>query len=253
MEVPFMERKNFYAYLLIDSSTNQPFYAGKGTNRRMYEHYRVRNRLKNPLLKNKILQMVRDNVPITYDKVLINVNEQQAFQKEIELVNMYGRKIDRTGTLCNLTEGGEGSSISWTEEKKQAKSKAMKGSRGYLPIRSKPVSQYTLEGEHITDYTSAKVASDVVPGANRSYITQVCRGKRKSAGGFIWVYKGNPVPVYTKQYYRPVEQYSLTGKLLQTFQSLTHAQTTTGVELHNISEACRGNSKTAGGFIWKYA
>jgi hypothetical protein len=58
--------------------------------------------------------------------------------------------------------------------------------------------------------------------------------------------------VYTKKYYKQVEQRSQAGDLIAVHQSLTHAQQASGVELHNISEACRGKSKTAGGFTWCY-
>lgn len=47
-------------------------------------------------------------------------------------------------------------------------------------------------------------------------------------------------------------QFSLDGNKVNEFISLTEAQLQTGVELHNISECCRGNSKTAGGYIWEY-
>ena len=115
----------------------------------------------------------------------------------------------------------------------------------------KPVSQYTLDGDLVKEWVSAKVASEHTP-ANRSYITQVCKGNRKSAGGFLWAYRDDPVPILSKAYYRAVQQLSLDGELLCEFRSLTEAQNATGVELHNISECCRGNSKTAGGFRWLY-
>lgn len=243
---------SFYTYLLIDPITRQPFYVGKGTGRRMYEHYRIRTRLTNQLLKNKILKICEQGKSIIYEKVLVNVDERSAFEKERELVEQYGRKIDGTGILCNLTLGGEGGSSYRTLEQRKRQSERMKGNRGSLPIICKPVSQYTLDGEHVADFSSAKVASENVPSANRSYITQVCKGKRKSAGGYLWTYKGEPVPTFTKQYYSGTNQFSLDGILLNTFRSLTEAQKLTGIELHNISECCRGKSKTAGGFVWKY-
>jgi hypothetical protein len=106
-------------------------------------------------------------------------------------------------------------------------------------------------GEFVEAFDSALEAAEATPG-NRAYITQCCKGKRVSSGGFLWAYKGDPVPVYTKKYYKQVEQRSQAGDLIAVHQSLTHAQQASGVELHNISEACRGKSKTAGGFTWCY-
>lgn len=242
----------FYTYILIDPRNNQPFYVGKGKGRRMYEHKRIRSRLTNPLLKNKIYSILNSGFDIIYDKVLLNVDEESAYQKECELIEQYGCKINQTGILCNLTDGGEGARGSLiTPEQRKAQSEYMKTQPRRLPIKCKPVSQYTLDGTFIQHWPSAKEASENTP-ANRSYITQVCKGKRKSAGSFLWSYKGDPIPSFSKKYYRPVQQLDLNNDLIATFQSLTEAQNQTGVELHNISECCRGKSKTAGGYIWRY-
>ena len=56
----------------------------------------------------------------------------------------------------------------------------------------KVVNQYTLTGEYIQSFPSAKTAADSLgkttstsKGAT-SHITDVCRGKRKTAYGYIW-------------------------------------------------------------------
>ena len=56
----------------------------------------------------------------------------------------------------------------------------------------KVVNQYSLKGEYIQSFPSAKAAADALgkttatsKGAT-SHITDVCRGKRKTAYGFIW-------------------------------------------------------------------
>lgn len=245
-------QRNSYVYYLIDPDTGQPFYVGKGSGRRMYEHNRIRNRLTNPLLKAKLCKLHKSNKPIVYEKVLINATEEEAFKKEVVAIATYGKKIDGTGILCNLTDGGEGSALMWTLERREQKSKSMRGKRGYLPIKAKPVSQFTLDGQHLTDFPSAKVASEKIKAANQSYIAQCCKGKRRSSGGFLWAYKGRSVLPFNKKYYQPVTQITTSGVLLRTFRSLTEAEKHTGVELHNISECCRGKSKTAGGFAWRY-
>ena len=50
-----------------------------------------------------------------------------------------------------------------------------------------------------------------------------------------------------------VTQHTIDGTMVARYRSLTEAQDVTGVRLHNISECCRGNSKTAGGYVWCYA
>jgi len=243
--------RNFYTYCIIDPDSRQPFYVGKGSGTRMYEHNRVRSRLTNPLLKNKLCKLYQRGKKPVYEKVLINVSEAEAFQKEKELISYYGRLINHTGILCNLTEGGEGNSTAWTNVRRKILSTKMKGKRGYLPIIEKPVSQYSLDGKLLASFSSCKLASEVTK-ANASYISQCCKGKRRSAGGFLWCYYGSSPPIFSKKYFRTVRQLSLDGILIRTFRSLTAAQHATGVMLHNISECCRGKSKTAGGFIWQY-
>lgn len=53
---------------------------------------------------------------------------------------------------------------------------------------SKPVLQYTLDMEFVAEYPSTAEAERQT-GINNSKICQVCKGKRKSAGGYIWKYK----------------------------------------------------------------
>lgn len=54
--------------------------------------------------------------------------------------------------------------------------------------KSKPVEQYTIDGQFITEYQSAAEAERKI-GIGNSHINACCQGKRKSAGGFIWKFK----------------------------------------------------------------
>lgn len=52
---------------------------------------------------------------------------------------------------------------------------------------------------------------------------------------------------------KPVNQFSLDGRLLNTYKSTQEASRQTGVNQQSISECCLGKRyKTTGGFIWKY-
>ena len=51
---------------------------------------------------------------------------------------------------------------------------------------------------------------------------------------------------------REIDQFSLTGKLIKTFKSISEASKKTGVDLTTIFRVCKGQCKTAGNFIWKY-
>lgn len=99
----------FYVYELIDPRNNEPFYIGYGHGNRMYHHikevrYNKINRKVNKI--RKILSEGFDN--IIYKKVWENISAEEAKQKEIELIKLYGRLDLGTGILCNHTNGGDG-------------------------------------------------------------------------------------------------------------------------------------------------
>ena len=71
-----------------------------------------------------------------------------------------------------------------SEETKQKLSKARKGKNN---PKAKRVYQYDLNGNLIRVWDYIKQASEEL-GINKESISKCCRGKRKTAGGFIWRY-----------------------------------------------------------------
>ena len=51
---------------------------------------------------------------------------------------------------------------------------------------------------------------------------------------------------------REIDQFTLDGKLIKTFESMTKAVEEAKISYASICLACRGRNKTGGGFIWKY-
>jgi hypothetical protein len=97
----------FYTYLLRDPRTFEPIYVGKGTNGRIYDHWKYMlcgRPTGNKKLYNKLTSIFRDgySAPI-YEKLLECENEKACFLAEKFFVATFGRDI-----LCNLTDGGEG-------------------------------------------------------------------------------------------------------------------------------------------------
>lgn len=62
------------------------------------------------------------------------------------------------------------------------------GVKGYDNKTSKSVIQYDLQGNIVGKYGSASQAS-LKTNIDYSTIKQVCRGKSKTAGGYIWRYE----------------------------------------------------------------
>ena len=104
----------YYVYELIDPRNGLSFYVGKGKNDRMYDHERdtINKKLfyKNRYLFFKIRKILTSGLSIKYNKILENIDEKTALAEEIIQIKNYGRKNNGTGILCNMTDGGEGTS-----------------------------------------------------------------------------------------------------------------------------------------------
>lgn len=238
----------FYTYCLIDPRDCQPFYVGKGTGMRMYDHWKNRNtkRVTNMRLKQRLLEMEMLNIKPVYVVSIDGVTSSEALDKEIELIALYGRLDIGTGCLCNLTDGGEGVSAVGDSSKQKWRQSFMSTPRG------KPVSQYTLSGEYVTSFPSAKRASEIVRGANQSYITQCCKGKRVSAGGFMWAYETATTPVYSVADHKRIKQLTLSGEEIRVFLTMTEAANSVNRTPQAISSCCRGKTKKCAGYKWEY-
>lgn len=140
----------YYVYVYLDTRKSgnyvfenyhfefEPIYIGKGKEDRWESH--LKNYYKaNPFLKRKINKIVDETneIPLIL-KVKDNLNEEEAFILEKQLIKLIGRKDLKLGSLCNLTDGGEGLincsektknklRKPFTEERKQNISKGKKG------------------------------------------------------------------------------------------------------------------------------
>lgn len=70
---------------------------------------------------------------------------------------------------------------------KQHRAAALKGKCLNHPSLSKPVNQYSLDGQFIAHYESTQDAHRKT-NINQSNISACCRGERKTAGGYVWAY-----------------------------------------------------------------
>lgn len=94
----------FYLYIYRDPRSQVPFYVGKGKDKRAWSHLVRTDRSQ---MTNKITQLQR--LGITPDIQLFQgLDEELALLAEVEAIDKFGRRDLGTGTLLNLTAGGEG-------------------------------------------------------------------------------------------------------------------------------------------------
>jgi NUMOD3 motif len=106
-----------YAHYRADSPDSDPFYIGKGKN--------IRDLSKK---RNRFWTNIANKHGFVAKKLKENLTEQEAWDLEISLIAQYGKLIDNTGCLANITNGGEGASGTiHTAETKAKWSAAKKG------------------------------------------------------------------------------------------------------------------------------
>ena len=118
----------------------------------------------------------------------------------------------------------------------------------------KIVYQYDLSGQFIKEYKSAH---DAARENNIQFtnICKVCRGERKTAGGFGWSYEKHDSiqPIKTKRLGDgTVLQFTKDGQFVAEYSTAAEADRMTGINRTTIGLVCKGKGKTAGGFVWKY-
>ena len=83
----------------------------------------------------------------------------------------------------NISESMTGKHLSEESRKKMAESQ-----KGNTNASTKSVTQYSIDGEFIGEYSSTREASRHT-GCDNSSISKCCKGKYKSVGGYVWKYK----------------------------------------------------------------
>lgn len=120
------------------------------------------------------------------------------------------------------------------------------------PYQAKPVHQFTLSGEFIKTFRTAKDAETEL--GKRLNIAEVCKGLRRYSGGFFWSYAKEPISMRPKKNRSGLRRAMI--KLLPSgdeveFASSIAAAKSMGLNRNTIYVAALRNG-TAGGFKWKF-
>jgi hypothetical protein len=126
--------KPFYTYVYFDvrnGKEGEPIYVGKsncdsyrGETSRMLQHWENRESHQNRLFKGVLCRIAAAGLTPLMKVDRWYDTEEKAFKRERSLIAKYGTRGTKTGTLCNLTDGGQGTSgrkISSKERKMRSK------------------------------------------------------------------------------------------------------------------------------------
>lgn len=210
----------------IKNNIDNKMYIGSSTNIRSRIKYHI-NTLKNNKGSNKNLQEVVNNIGLDKFSFIILETCEDNYNTIKYLENKY---ID----LCGYYNKNK--------------------------VDGKPVFCYNLNGSYVRSFINLKEAAKFIKGFPDN-IKACCelRENKKSYHGFQWSYirEDNIGKCTRKIIYRnckSVQQFSLNGILLNTYQSIGQASKATRIAKSAIQSVLSAKkiNKTAGGYIWKY-
>lgn len=126
---------------------------------------------------------------------------------------------------------------------------------------SPSVNQYTLDGKFIRTFETTVEAVEAIVGENtytaRHSVCACCRGDRMATLGYQWRWSSvgtSNIPPYIKSSYNriAVDQFTVDGKYVATYQSAQQAGKAVGRSNANIIFACERGG-TSGGYRWRYS
>lgn len=119
-------------------------------------------------------------------------------------------------------------------------------------VNKKEVQQWTKDGKQMLKVFESVEEAAKETGADTGHIPKVCRGERKTAGGYHWKFV-NPGHIEKKNIikFTKIQQWSFDGKtLVQEFKTLKEASEKTGTNRSRIGHCLKNRSRSAGGFKW---
>lgn len=169
-----------YSHSKLDGTV---FYIGIGYSA---NHKRAFQRQK----RNQYWKRIVNKYGLKVNLLLDGISWEEAISWEKYLIGLYGRVQFNNGNLCNLTSGGEGIvGRVMSDREKELVSKRNKGViRQYnidmaAQANRKPLLQFTKEGIFVKEWDSL---TDAMNSGFSHHISEVCKGHRKSASGYVW-------------------------------------------------------------------
>ena len=247
----------YYVYAWYIKETNEVFYIGKGCGKR----YKTRKRENSYFMR--IINKYDCDVKILKD----GLTEEQAFELEKEMIAYY-RTVSKH--MTNILDGGESppkltgipKSDEWKKKCSASHKKFVKNHPEYVEQNSKRMKEFlkTEKGKEFYEKGLAtrrteqfrKKQSIRSRTANNTpeYIEKQSKIVKE-----MWKSEEYKLAHSGKNNCRAqsIEQYSLNGEYIATYDTVTDASTKTNTCASKMSAVASGKRKTAGGYIWKYS
>ena len=117
-----------------------------------------------------------------------------------------------------------------------------------------PVLQYDANDNFIKEWPCIQDAQNSL---KIYHIGMVCKGKRKSAGGFKWRYKDTKITFPEKQEEQKLQtpsilQYDIDGNFIREFSTIEEASEISKTHKTSIVLCLQGKRTQAGNYLWRY-
>jgi len=220
-----------YVYKHIRLDKNEVFYIGiglKDTNnfKRAYEKSG-----RNDFWK-KVIKLTKYKVEIIHE----NLSWDEACRKEIEYIKLHGRRNCSTGTLVNLTDGGEGSNGYIVSDEVKLRLQKINN--------CKKVLQFDMNMNLVNSYLSLKETSRITK-FSLGNLSKACNGVLNYAYGFIWRFESSKYIENTSKksikQKRRVAQMDSEGNVIKIYDSVSQASTECNIPRTSISNCCFAN------------
>lgn len=222
-----------YLYQHVRLDTNEVFYVGVGGLSKQDPIYR---RARSKWRTNRIWKSITSKTDYKVEIVLDDISPERALEEEAILIKLYGRIDLQSGSLANLTNGGE-KNPGWKApiEFSLNQSKRVKGKGN--PMYGKTHTQETRDKIRESK-KQLPVNMDVI-----NKLAEINRGRKRS--------EKTKALMREKAKRVAVIQSDMEGNFIKEWDSITYASYE-GFSISKICTCCKGLRKSHGGFKWSY-
>jgi hypothetical protein len=234
-----------YVYRHIRIDKNVPFYIGIGSE--MYDRNQIYKRAFEKARRSVLWKRIAAKgyeVEILFD----NIEWDAAKIKEIEFISLYGRIDLGTGTLANMTDGGDGTLNKIFNDEYRAKlSKAARGRKNTeQAILNMKAAAAKRKGVKLPEEWRKKVAAALIGRRVSDSAKQKISNSNSGVGNGMYGIYGDKHPNFKGRVYAYKGD-----ELVGEYNGLLECATSLNITKTKISACLNGRRNTTGGYTFK--